>query len=51
LIDNKEEFLTFIEKITNIKCKIFPIVFFNGEFIGGYNETLLCVKKEMLTFE
>jgi glutaredoxin len=51
LIDNKEEFLTFIEKLTNIKCRIFPIIFFNGEFIGGYNETLLYIKKEMLTFE
>ena len=37
--NDKEEFLNFIESITKIKHKTFPMVFFDGKFIGGFTET------------
>lgn len=40
LIEDKEIFLLFIEKYAEREYKTFPMVFENGKFIGGYNETL-----------
>jgi len=51
LLESKEEFLEFIKKRIKKECKIFPIVFFNGEFIGGYDETLLNIQKMLLSFD
>ena len=39
LLDNKQQFLDFIETISGQKVKTFPIVFNNRKFIGGYIET------------
>jgi len=39
LLDNKEHFLYFIQTISGQKVKTFPIVFYNGKFVGGYVET------------
>lgn len=40
LIENKQEFLTFIRGLANKDHKTFPIVFNNrGQFIGGYTHT------------
>lgn len=39
LIENKEEFLKFIEETAEKSVKVFPIVFFEKKFIGGYHET------------
>ena len=39
LIENKEDFLSFIKEKANKEYKYFPIVFLNSSFIGGYNET------------
>ena len=36
---SKENFFNFIEELTGKKYRTFPIVFFDGDFIGGYNET------------
>jgi glutaredoxin len=38
LIENKANFLLFISEKAKKEYKTFPMVFFNGEFIGGYNE-------------
>jgi glutaredoxin len=51
LIEAKEEFLTFIKNLAHIECRTFPMVFFNGNFIGGYQETLEYVEKNILAFE
>lgn len=40
ILENKEEFLTFIKSIVGKEHRIFPIVFDNKKFIGGYNETV-----------
>ena len=44
ILENKEEFLLFIKKIIGKEHRIFPMVFDNERFIGGYNETNHYVK-------
>lgn len=39
ILENKEEFLLFMQKLIGKEYKIFPMVFDNDIFIGGYNET------------
>jgi len=39
LIERKEEFLKFIEEIAEKSVRVFPIVFFERKFIGGYADT------------
>jgi glutaredoxin len=50
LLKDKENFLIFIEKIANVPYRFFPIVFYKGEFIGGYNETIKHFQQNTLTF-
>ena len=45
LFEDKEFFLSFIKEYSIIEWKTFPIVFHNGKFIGGYNETIELVDK------
>ena len=40
ILENKDEFLTFIKNIIGKEYRMFPMVFRNSEFIGGYNETV-----------
>jgi glutaredoxin len=40
LIEDKEAFLNFIKTHTKRDYKFFPMVFFNGEFIGGCLDTI-----------
>jgi len=49
LLENKGDFLQFIEKLAGKEYKIFPMVFDNKIFIGGFNETETYVD-ELLTF-
>jgi glutaredoxin len=51
LIEDKDNFLQFINNIANKDCKIFPMVFFDEKFIGGYNETIEYINKNFLSFE
>jgi len=39
LIKSKEEFLKFIEENAGKSVRVFPIVFFEKKFIGGYTDT------------
>jgi glutaredoxin len=39
LIERKEEFLKFIEEAAEKSVRVFPIVFFEGKYIGGYSDT------------
>jgi len=50
LIENKNEFLNFIKNIIGIEYKMFPMVFDNEKFIGGYNETVIFIDK-LLKFD
>ena len=51
IIEDKWSFLQFIEKMTKREYKLFPMVFYNGEFIGGFYETKEFYDKEMSFFE
>jgi glutaredoxin len=51
IIENKEDFLQFIKEKANRECKMFPMVFYDGFFIGGYNETQEYIDKLLLSFE
>jgi glutaredoxin len=50
LLENKECFLLFIQNYSINECKTFPMVFHNGKFIGGYNETIQYLDK-LISFD
>lgn len=39
LLEDKEGFLSFIKERANKEYRIFPMVFNDGKFIGGFTET------------
>lgn len=39
LIEERNNFLEFIENICQKEVNTFPMVFFDGKFVGGYKET------------
>ena len=45
LLENKEVFLSFIKNCAKKDCKTFPMIFYNSEFIGGFDECKLYVEK------
>lgn len=49
LIEEKENFLSFIKIKSNSEHKTFPIIFHDGVFIGGYQETVQFIDK-LLSF-
>lgn len=54
ILENKEEFLLFIQTLTGKEYRMFPIVFDNKEFIGGYNETdkyIINLQQQLLDFD
>ena len=51
LLEDKEGFLTFIREKIGKDHRIFPMVFFDGKFVGGYNETIETMDKLALSFE
>jgi glutaredoxin len=50
ILENKEEFLEFIKEKAGKEYKMFPMVFSNKTFVGGYNETVEYVKNMALNF-
>ncbi len=50
LLECKQEFLLFIKSIiaSNIECKMFPMVFDNKYFIGGFKETKEHLEKTLI---
>jgi glutaredoxin len=50
ILDNKSDFLRFIQDVIGKEHKIFPIIFDNEQFIGSYNETLKFIDK-LLDFQ
>jgi len=51
LIEAKDEFLEFIKNLAQKECRVFPMIFFNSNFVGGFNETKELVDKISVTFE
>ncbi len=50
LIEDKEDFLSFIETKIGKPCRQFPMVFSDGTFIGGFQETRDALPKLLLDF-
>ena len=46
LIEDKVGFLEFIREKAGKECKTFPMVFHNGKFIGGFDETVRFKEKQ-----
>jgi len=51
ILEDKDRFLKFIEDITKITYKTFPMVFYNGKFVGGLTQTSEFINKLLLSFE
>lgn len=51
ILENKNEFLKFIEDISGKNHKSFPIVFYGDNFLGGSCETIEFIQKLLLSFE
>jgi glutaredoxin len=49
LIEEKDNFLSFIKLKSHSEHKTFPIIFHDGIFVGGYQETLIFIDK-LLSF-
>lgn len=45
LIEEKEKFLAFIKSKIHHDYKMFPMIFYDGVFIGGYKETQDYIEK------
>lgn len=46
LLENKEPFLSFIKEKANKEHRTFPMVFKDGQFIGGFTETQQLLDKD-----
>jgi glutaredoxin len=51
LIEEKECFLSFIENKIKKSYTTFPMIFYDGKFIGGFNEASEHIEKLLLSFE
>jgi glutaredoxin len=51
IIEDKESFLTFIENIAEKSYRTFPMVFYDGKFVGGLIHTTEFIDKLLLSFE
>jgi glutaredoxin len=51
ILENKEEFLNFIENKAKTSYKTFPMVFYDGKFVGGLIHTTEFINKLLLSFE
>lgn len=40
ILQDKTRFLSFIKELSNKEITSFPIIFYNKNIIGGYNETI-----------
>jgi glutaredoxin len=51
LIEERDQFLSFIESKVGNMHKTFPIIFYNGKFIGSYNEAIIYIEKLLISFD
>lgn len=49
-LENKETFLSFIETLAKKEWKTFPMIFWDGQFIGGYKELMTEIPKRLKLF-
>jgi glutaredoxin len=49
--NKRKEFLKFMEQFMEVSPKTFPIVFYDKQYIGGFQETEEFLKCKMLKFD
>lgn len=45
LIEQKDEFLSKMKELTAVEVLLFPLVFYEGKYVGGYKETTYFIEK------
>ena len=45
LLENRDKFLQFMALYTDVEPLTFPIVFYDGAYIGGYQEAVVFLEK------
>jgi glutaredoxin len=51
LIEERENFLKFMQNISEKEWKTFPMVFFDEKFLGGFKETKEYIDKFYISFD
>ena len=51
IFEDKSSFLFFMNQLANKEVKMFPMIFYDGKFIGGFSETKDFVDKLLLSFD
>ncbi len=51
LIEERDNFLSFIQTLIGKSCTSFPMIFYDGKFIGGFNEANEYLEKLLVSFE
>jgi len=51
ILEDKEGFLLFMLDLAEKECKVFPMIFNEGKFIGGYTETCDYIDKLLTSFD
>ena len=51
ILENKQTFLNFIKNISNVEINVFPIIFYEGKYIGGFIETKDFIDKLLVSFD
>ena len=51
ILENKQTFLNFLKNISNVDINTFPIIFYEGKYIGGFIETKDFIDKLLLSFD
>jgi glutaredoxin 3 len=51
ILEDKDEFLKFIESKAEKSYRTFPMVFYDGKFVGGLTHTTEFINKLLISFE
>ena len=51
ILENKQTFLNFIKNISHLEINVFPIIFYEGKYVGGFIETKGFIDKLLLSFD
>jgi len=51
LASDRSGFLSFIQAMSNKEHRTFPMVFYKGDFVGGYMETKDFVRDNLFSFD
>jgi glutaredoxin len=51
ILEDKNSFLLFIRDLAEKECKMFPMIFYEGKFVGGYSEACDYIDKLLTSFD